>query len=122
MSRLENRSESRNDRSGQRGEKRQQDNDSCRRPIWARSLENGLTVLSHFENESTVLGAADIERLTGLSRQTAHKCLVTLAALGYVVQTASRKYQLVDIEQRIAVRRGEQAIDANVIGSNEDDE
>jgi Fic family protein len=81
-----------------------------RRPLWARSLENGLEVLSHFENERVLLGAAEAADLTGLSRQTAHKCLVTLSALGYLIQTPSRHYRLAEIDQRIAVRRGEHGL------------
>jgi IclR family transcriptional regulator, pca regulon regulatory protein len=41
-----------------------------------------------------VLGIADIADDTGMSRSTTHRYVITLVALGYMVQDTSRKYRL----------------------------
>jgi len=57
-------------------------------------LERGLAILGCFTPERPVLGIADIADDLGLSRSTTHRYVITLVALGYLEQGASRKYRL----------------------------
>jgi IclR family pca regulon transcriptional regulator len=65
-----------------------------REPRYSQSLERGLSVLGCFTPERPVLGIADIAEELGMSRSTTHRYVITLLALGYLEQVASRKYRL----------------------------
>jgi IclR family pca regulon transcriptional regulator len=67
---------------------------SLREPRYSQSLERGLAILSCFTPERPVLGIADIADALGMSRSTTHRYVITLLALGYLKQGASRKYRL----------------------------
>lgn len=67
---------------------------SLREPRYSQSLERGLAILGCFTPERPVLGIADIADELGMSRSTTHRYVITLVALGYVEQGASRKYKL----------------------------
>lgn len=56
----------------------------ARDPDFVQSLARGLSVLTTFSAEHPSLTLADAARLTGLSRPTARRVLLTLASLGYV--------------------------------------
>jgi IclR family pca regulon transcriptional regulator len=57
-------------------------------------LERGLAILGCFTPQRSVLGIADIADELGMSRSTTHRYVITLYALGYLEQGASRKYRL----------------------------
>jgi IclR family transcriptional regulator, pca regulon regulatory protein len=61
---------------------------------YSHSLERGLAVLRCFSADRSVQGIADIADQLGMSRSTTHRYVVTLVALGYMEQVASRKYRL----------------------------
>src|SRR5262245_6003312 len=63
-------------------------------PRYSQSLERGLAILSCFTPKRPVLGIADIADELGMSRSTTHRYVITLVALGYLEQGASRKYRL----------------------------
>ncbi len=65
-----------------------------REPRYSQSLERGLAILGCFTPQRPVLGIADIAEELGMSRSTTHRYVITLAALGYLEQNASRKYRL----------------------------
>jgi len=67
---------------------------SLREPRYSQSLERGLAILGCFTPEKPVLGIADIADELGMSRSTTHRYVITLVALGYLEQGASRKYRL----------------------------
>jgi IclR family transcriptional regulator, pca regulon regulatory protein len=67
---------------------------SLREPRFSQSLERGLAILGCFTAERPVLGIADIADELGMSRSTTHRYVITLVALGYLEQGASRKYRL----------------------------
>jgi IclR family pca regulon transcriptional regulator len=67
---------------------------SLREPRYSQSLERGLAILSCFTPSRPVLGIADIADGLGMSRSTTHRYVITLVALGYLEQDASRKYRL----------------------------
>src|ERR1700761_9806941 len=67
---------------------------SLREPRYSQSLERGLAILSCFPPKRPVLGIADIADELGMSRSTTHRYVITLLALGYLEQGASRKYRL----------------------------
>ena len=67
---------------------------SLREPRYSQSLERGLAILSCFTPKRPVLGIADIADHLGMSRSTTHRYVITLVALGYLEQGASRKYRL----------------------------
>jgi IclR family transcriptional regulator, pca regulon regulatory protein len=67
---------------------------SLREPRYSQSLERGLAILGCFTPERRVLGIADIAQELGMSRSTTHRYVITLVALGYLEQGASRKYRL----------------------------
>ncbi len=67
---------------------------SLREPRYSQSLERGLAILSCFTPARPVLGIADIADELGMSRSTTHRYVITLVALGYLEQGASRKYRL----------------------------
>jgi IclR family transcriptional regulator, pca regulon regulatory protein len=67
---------------------------SLRDPRFSQSLERGLAILSCFTPAQPVLGIADIADQLGMSRSTTHRYVITLVALGYLEQGASRKYRL----------------------------
>ncbi|HST56005.1 MAG TPA: IclR family transcriptional regulator [Solirubrobacteraceae bacterium] len=61
---------------------------------FSQSLERGLAILGCFSPSRPVLGIADIAEDVGLTRSTTHRYVITLLALGYLEQGASRKYRL----------------------------
>ncbi|HEY3864706.1 MAG TPA: IclR family transcriptional regulator [Solirubrobacteraceae bacterium] len=65
-----------------------------REPRYSQSLERGLAILGCFSSKRPVLGIADIADSLGMSRSTTHRYVITLVALGYLEQGASRKYRL----------------------------
>jgi IclR family pca regulon transcriptional regulator len=67
---------------------------SLRDPRYSQSLERGLAILGCFTPKRPVLGIADIADGLGMSRSTTHRYVITLLALGYLEQGASRKYRL----------------------------
>jgi len=67
---------------------------SLREPRYSQSLERGLAILGCFTPERPVLGIANIADELGMSRSTTHRYVITLVALGYLEQGASRKYRL----------------------------
>jgi IclR family pca regulon transcriptional regulator len=67
---------------------------SLREPRYSQSLERGLAILACFTPKRPVLGIADIADELGMSRSTTHRYVITLVALGYLEQGASRKYRL----------------------------
>jgi IclR family pca regulon transcriptional regulator len=67
---------------------------SLREPRYSQSLERGLAILVCFTPQRPVLGIADIADQLGMSRSTTHRYVITLLALGYLEQNASRKYRL----------------------------
>src|SRR5438270_3775777 len=67
---------------------------SLREPRYSQSLERGLAILSCCTPKRPVLGIADIADELGMSRPTTHRYVITLVALGYLEQGASRKYRL----------------------------
>jgi IclR family pca regulon transcriptional regulator len=67
---------------------------SLREPRYSQSLERGLAILGCFTAEHPVLGIADIADELGMSRSTTHRYVITLVALGFLEQGASRKYRL----------------------------
>ena len=56
----------------------------ARRGEFVHSLERGLSVIRAFSEEHPALTLSDVGRLTGLSRATARRFLLTLEQLGYV--------------------------------------
>jgi IclR family transcriptional regulator, pca regulon regulatory protein len=67
---------------------------TLREPRFSQSLERGLAVLRCFTNGRPVLGISDLATELGMSRSTTHRYVLTLTALGYLEQQASRKYRL----------------------------
>jgi IclR family transcriptional regulator, pca regulon regulatory protein len=67
---------------------------NLREPRYSQSLERGLAILGCFTPKRPVLGIADIADGLGMSRSTTHRYVITLLALGYLEQGASRKYRL----------------------------
>jgi IclR family pca regulon transcriptional regulator len=65
-----------------------------REPRYSQSLARGLAILCCFTPKRPVLGIADIADELGMSRSTTHRYVITLVALGYLEQGASRKYRL----------------------------
>jgi IclR family pca regulon transcriptional regulator len=65
-----------------------------REPRYSQSLERGLAILGCFTPDRPVLGIANIADELGMSRSTTHRYVITLVALGYLEQGASRKYRL----------------------------
>ena len=56
------------------------------------SLDRGLAVIRAFSDERDLLSLADVARLTGLSRASVRRALLTLEVLGYVGSRQSRFY------------------------------
>jgi IclR family transcriptional regulator, pca regulon regulatory protein len=67
---------------------------TLKEPRFSQSLERGLAILGCFTPERPVLGIADMADDLGMSRSTTHRYVITLVALGYLEQGASRKYRL----------------------------
>ncbi len=67
---------------------------TLREPKYSQSLERGLAILRCFTPQRSVLGIAEIADDVGMSRSTTHRYVITLVALGYLEQGASRKYRL----------------------------
>jgi IclR family pca regulon transcriptional regulator len=65
-----------------------------REPRYSQSLERGLAILECFTPQRPVRGIADLADELGMSRSTTHRYVLTLTALGYLVQGARRKYRL----------------------------
>lgn len=56
-------------------------------------LEKGLAVIACFDARHQRLTIADVARMTGLTRATARRCLITLARIGYA-ETDGKFFQL----------------------------
>ena len=67
---------------------------TLRKPRYSQSLEFGLAILRCFSPQHPVLGIFDIADQLGMGRSTTHRYVITLVALGYLEQGASRKYRL----------------------------
>jgi IclR family pca regulon transcriptional regulator len=67
---------------------------SLREPRYSQSLERGLAILTCFSPDKPILGIAELADDLGMSRSTTHRYVITLVALGYLEQGASRKYRL----------------------------
>ncbi|MGA9315710.1 MAG: IclR family transcriptional regulator [Solirubrobacteraceae bacterium] len=65
-----------------------------REPRYSQSLERGLAILGCFTPERSMLGISEISDDLGMSRSTTHRYAITLLALGFLEQGASRKYRL----------------------------
>jgi IclR family pca regulon transcriptional regulator len=65
-----------------------------REPRYSQSLERGLAILECFTPERPVWGIAELAEELGMSRSTTHRYVLTLTALGHLVQGARRKYRL----------------------------
>jgi IclR family transcriptional regulator, pca regulon regulatory protein len=63
-------------------------------PRYSQSLERGLAILGCFTSKRPILGIADIAGALDMNRSTTHRYVITLVALGYLEQGASRKYRL----------------------------
>jgi IclR family pca regulon transcriptional regulator len=63
-------------------------------PHYSQSLERGLAILESFRPERPWMGISDIADPLGMSRSTTHRYIITLAALGLLVQGPDRKYKL----------------------------
>jgi IclR family transcriptional regulator, pca regulon regulatory protein len=63
-------------------------------PRYSQSLERGLAILKAFTPERPVLGISEIADELGMTRSTIHRYVITLVALGFMEQTADRKYRL----------------------------
>jgi IclR family pca regulon transcriptional regulator len=57
-------------------------------------LERGLAILGCFTPQRSVLGIAELADQLRMSRSTTHRYVITLLALGFLEQGASRKYRL----------------------------
>ncbi len=57
---------------------------------FVQSLERGLLVIRAFDAEHRELGLSDVARISGLTRATARRFLLTLVRLGYVAVSAGR--------------------------------
>jgi DNA-binding IclR family transcriptional regulator len=67
---------------------------------------HGLVVLAQFGDEHISLDGKDIERLAGVSRSTAQRCLVKLSGLGYLSRASHGRFRLADRSVGIRARRG----------------
>lgn len=67
---------------------------SLQDPRYSQSLERGLTILESFTPEHPWLGISDIADSLDMSRSTTHRYVITLAALGFLVQGPDRRYKL----------------------------
>ena len=65
-----------------------------REPRYSQSLERGLAILECFTPEQPTWGIADLADELGMSRSTTHRYVLTLTALGHLVQGSRRKYRL----------------------------
>ncbi len=65
-----------------------------REPRYSQSLERGLSILECFTPQRPVWGIADLAGELGMSRSTTHRYVLTLTALGHLVQGSRRKYRL----------------------------
>jgi IclR family pca regulon transcriptional regulator len=61
---------------------------------FSQSLQKGLAILECFTPQRLTLGIKEIAGDLGLSPSTTHRYVITLVALGYLEQGASRKYRL----------------------------
>ncbi len=67
---------------------------SLQDPRYSQSLERGLAILESFGPERPWMGISDIADPLGMSRSTTHRYVITLAALGLLVQGPDRRYKL----------------------------
>jgi DNA-binding IclR family transcriptional regulator len=63
-------------------------------PRFSPSLTRGLGLLKCFTADRPVLGIADLENSSDLSRSTIYRYIVTPAELGYLEQLGDRRYRL----------------------------
>ena len=67
---------------------------SLREPRYSQSLERGLAILGCFTPSAPCSGSPTSPTSSEMSRSTTHRYVITLVALGYLEQGASRKYRL----------------------------
>ncbi|HEC08583.1 MAG TPA: IclR family transcriptional regulator [Acidimicrobiales bacterium] len=63
-------------------------------PALLQSVTNALRILREFSYRDPVLGVSELARRLDLGKSTTHRLLTTLAAEGFVTQTASGQYRL----------------------------
>lgn len=69
------------------------ENSEPRKPgEFIQSLDRGLAVVRAFSDEQSLLSLADVARITGLSRASVRRALLTLETLGYVGSRQGRFY------------------------------
>ena len=61
---------------------------------YSQSLERGLAILECFTPERPAWGIVALAEELGMSRSTTHRYVLTLTALGHLVQGSRRKYRL----------------------------
>jgi IclR family transcriptional regulator, pca regulon regulatory protein len=61
---------------------------------YSQSVLRGLSILESFTPTRQVQGVAEIADQLGMSRATAHRYMATMTAIGYLEQTANRRYRL----------------------------
>ncbi len=66
-------------------------------PKFSTSLASGLKILALFDNDTVVLGIADVADALGMSRSTTHRYIISLVSLGQLVQGSGRKYRLATV-------------------------
>lgn len=63
-------------------------------------IMSGMKILSQFASSQTTMGHRELAARLNLSRSCAHRCLVELTLLGYLVETRERRFRLVGGTQR----------------------
>lgn len=71
---------------------------SCDRRLGI-TLISGVTLLAYFDDKRAI-GHGELANSTGLTRPVAHRCLVELTCLGYLVETRERRFRLAGGRQR----------------------
>jgi len=67
---------------------------NLREPRFSQSLARGMAILTCFTAQRPIMGISDLAEELEMSRSTTHRYVCTLAALGYLEQSTSRKYRL----------------------------
>jgi hypothetical protein len=63
------------------------------------TLASGVRLLAHFDG-SQAIGHGTLARRSGMPTSSAHRCLVELTWLGYLVETRERRFRLAGRRQR----------------------
>jgi hypothetical protein len=67
-------------------------------PRYSHSLEYGIAILSLFSDENPIWGNKEVAEALNGPRGTSHRYLSTLVAMGFLEQTANRKYRRVSLD------------------------